>query len=156
MKEFKNGYIQDILTLPDELKSSVSDQDWGQTDAICQTLAAPGGAVYECLRPFANQKRLEFIISVRDSKNDWEEDGIWHDDGSRPLAFSLGLNINPDIIEGGELLLRKKNSEQQSVILPPKFGEIIIFNTGVSGYEHKVRAVTTGHRVVMAGWCYDY
>tara|TARA_Y100000780_G_scaffold155505_1_gene140092 strand:+ start:124301 stop:124783 length:483 start_codon:yes stop_codon:yes gene_type:complete len=155
LKEFKNGFFSDKLTLPEELKEATINKNWGQVDAICERLIVPTGLLFQYLSPYAGQKRIEFIISIRDSKNEWEEDGIWHDDGSRILAFSMGLNLNPDSIEGGQLLLRKKGEQEYSSIPPMEFGEIIVFKTGISNYEHMVKAVTKGHRIVMAGWCYD-
>jgi len=34
----------------------------------------------------------EHIIAIRKAPGD--EEGIWHDDGSRSLGFSLSLNLN--------------------------------------------------------------
>lgn len=154
LNNFENGYFSDNLTLSDQLKQAVLEKNWGQVDAFCKELVTESGLLFNYLRPYANQKKIEFILSVRDSKNDWEEDGIWHDDGSRVLAFSLGLNPEPAQIKGGELLLRPKGVNEFNSIPPMNFGQIIVFKTGVSGYEHMVKEVTEGHRVVMAGWCY--
>lgn len=155
LNNFKNGYFSDNLALPDQLKQAVLEKNWGQVDAFCKELITVSGLLFSYLHPYAKQKKIEFILSVRDSKNDWEEDGIWHDDGSRVLAFSLSLNLEPMQIKGGELLLRPKGVTEFESIPPMNFGQIIVFKTGVSGYEHMVKEVTEGHRVVMAGWCYN-
>lgn len=152
---FQTGFIKDNLALSKELELAVKSADWCHVDQICGQLVLPGGALFERLLPLAKQSRMEYIINVRDAQNDWEEDGIWHDDGSRVLAFTLGLNLDVTSIAGGELLMREKGSPDYSSLPPPAWGELIIFKTGVDGYEHKVTAVTQGLRAVMAGWCYE-
>lgn len=152
---FENSFFKEELNLNDQIKQATIDKDWQKLDALCAKLVMPGGEIFELLKPIVNQSRIEFIINVRDASNEWEEDGIWHDDGSRPLAFSLGLNINPSDIEGGILKLRKKGSHNEDSFSPIPYGEIIVFKTGVENYEHCVFKVTKGIRVVMAGWCYQ-
>ena len=151
---FNNGFFKATVAPPEAIKAALAAKDWCQVDHLCSELVKPGGALYELLWPIANQSRIEYIISVRDAENSWEEDGIWHDDGSRILAFSMGLNLSADEIEGGTLLLRKKGEKLSEQIPPPGFGETIIFKTGVENYEHKVLKVKKSIRVVMAGWCY--
>lgn len=152
---FPGPFVRDKLALPEALSESVKTKNWGQVDRLCADLTRPGGAVFEKLFPLAGQKRMEYIVSVRDAENPWEEDGIWHDDGSRILAFSMGLNLDPGDIKGGELLIRAKGSQDEAhEIAPLAMGEIVVFKTGVDGYEHKVRAVSKGVRIVAAGWCY--
>lgn len=155
-KSFEGSHFRDKLTLSDELRNAVKSQDWSQVDHLCASLITKDSPLFQRLYPYACQSRLEYIINVRDAKNPWEEDGIWHDDGSRVLAFTLGLNLNPNTIEGGDLLIRVKRSCDENIerISAPAFGDLIIFKTGLDNYEHKVEAVKKGHRVVMAGWCY--
>lgn len=142
------------VVLPDTIKQAVLDQNWNNLDEEFSKLITRDGQFSKELKYFFPElNEVEFIISLRDSKNDYEEDGIWHDDGSRILAFSLGLNIDTTSIEGGNLLVRKKGEENSIIIPPPKFGECIFFKTGVWGYEHKICAVTKGYRLIIAGWC---
>ena len=54
--------------------------------------------IFEFLKQFHDFNFIEFIISIRDSQNEWEEDGIWHDDGSRVFAFSLSL-LNQELLD---------------------------------------------------------
>lgn len=152
---FQGPTLRDKLALPDDIKKAVEMRNWGQVDRLCSGLALQGGNLFETLRPLAGQKRIEFIINVRDARNPWEEDGIWHDDGSRIMAFTMGLNLRPETITGGNLLIRRKGDKDALSFSPPGFGELIVFRTGVDGYEHKVQAVVEGLRVVMAGWCYS-
>lgn len=151
---FEKGFFKASVAPPEAIKAALEAKDWCQVDHLCAELVKPGGALYELLWPIAKQSKIEYIISVRDASNSWEEDGIWHDDGSRILAFSMGLNLSADEIEGGTLLLRKKGEKLSEQIPPPSFGETIVFKTGVENYEHKVLKVNKSVRVVMAGWCY--
>ncbi len=96
--------------------------------------------------------KIETMISIRDSKNEWEEDGIWHDDGSRVLAFSLSLTDEAHQVQG-DLEIRKKESLSTQSIPTPAFGTAIIFLTGIHGYEHRTRAVKNGRRIMLVGWC---
>jgi Rps23 Pro-64 3,4-dihydroxylase Tpa1-like proline 4-hydroxylase len=92
------------------------------------------------------------MLAIRDSQNEWEEDGIWHDDGSRQFAISLSLNEFPETIEGGKLGFRKKGEEKITLIPTPKFGEMIVFLSGIHGYEHRTHQVTKGRRIILVGW----
>ena len=147
------GYAQKTLELPDHLKVFLQKQDWQGLDQALTPLIQPQSCLYQALRLYISFETIEYITSVRDAKNEWEEDGIWHDDGSRVLAFSLSLNLNPQEMEGGEIGFRKKNHSQSSLIPIQPYGELMIFATGYWGWEHKVYKVRKGIRVVMAGWC---
>jgi len=146
--------MEEQLPLPQSLKPLIIEKRWQDLDRAVEPLIRPGGVVFKLLHKIIAQKRIEYIISVRDGESPYEEDGIWHDDGSRPLAFSLGLTLDPESVEGGILELREKGDSHvyQWSALP--FGKICVFKTGVDGYEHRVLKVTQGTRVVMAGWCY--
>src|SRR5690606_33254565 len=116
-------------------------------------LTQKDGRLYKFLQEFHDFNEIEFIISIRDSKNEWEEDGIWHDDGSRVFAFSLSLTLDADSIEGGRLGVRLKETQSFLEIPTPSFGGIILFLTGLYGYEHCIHQVKAGKRVIIAGWC---
>tara|TARA_B100001971_G_scaffold111191_1_gene102138 strand:+ start:82333 stop:82818 length:486 start_codon:yes stop_codon:yes gene_type:complete len=150
----KEAFVIRKMVLPDTIKDLIDLEDWKKLDDFFLGACASNGFIFQFMQEFVPElKSLEFIISIRDAKNDYEEDGIWHDDGSRVFAFSLGLNLNPESIEGGNLLIRAKGSMHETSIKPPHFGNCILFKTGIHGYEHKVKAVTKGRRIVIAGWC---
>jgi len=142
------------VVLPDTIKRAVKEQNWNLLDEEFTKLVKPNAPFFNELKHFFPEiKEVEFIISLRSSLNEHEEDGIWHDDGSRVFAFSLGLNLGPEKIKGGKLLLRKKGEESYQELASPKYGECYFFKTGVWGYEHKICQVTQGERLIIAGWC---
>ena len=149
----QSGHFKGKLVLNDTVKRAVSESDWDLLDNEFHKLTNNDGDLFKYLRAVSSFESIEFIISIRDSENEWEEDGIWHDDGSRSLAFSLSLMMEPEKIEGGVLELRKKGLVESIKIPPFSFGEIIVFLTGTSGFEHKINQVTKGARIIIAGWC---
>lgn len=150
---FQNGFHLSYFTLGDEIRSLVEEEKWEQLDLEFQKLTKKDGRLFQFLNQYHDFNDIEFIISIRDSLNEWEEDGIWHDDGSRVFAFSLSLTLNADSITGGRLAVREKGSERYLEIPTPSFGTIILFLTGVYGYEHKIHQVISGKRIIIAGWC---
>lgn len=150
----QNAFIRTQVVLPDTIIRHVNNKKWELLDEEFLHLTSPDQALFNFFKSYLPKlKNIEFIINIRDANNEYEEDGIWHDDGSRELAFSIGLNQRPKNIEGGKLKIRKKNSTEHQEIFPPSLGECYIFKTGIWGYEHKVTAVTKGRRIVIAGWC---
>jgi hypothetical protein len=161
-----HGYRIESLTdeLPRAIHELVARRDWAALDAAIAHETRPGGVIFERLRPHARFASIEHIISIRATTPEYaDEDGIWHDDGSRVLAFSLSLTLAPEAIEGGRLQIRRRGLTPQGAQTPedaadaeiqtPPFGTMIVFATGQSGYEHRIRAVTRGERVIIAGWC---
>jgi len=127
------------------------EKKWKELDQYFLQISKPGGQLRHFFNDYLDYEKLEHIIAIRTAPDD--EDGIWHDDGSRFLGFSLSLNLHPETIEGGNLSFKKKE-EKDGVAFPPQpYGTIIIFLSGLSGYEHMVSAVTKGERIVIAGWC---
>lgn len=147
------GFCLDYLNISPRIIECIKKNDWNIVDKEFQKLTSPGGEIFNLLLNYFCFKNIEFMISIRDSANNWEEDGIWHDDGSRVGAFSLSLTLEPEKIEGGILGIRKKGEEQFHKIPTPPLGTMIIFLTGTSGHEHRIHAVTKGRRIVVAGWC---
>jgi len=147
------GFCLENLNIPNKIHYIVQKQDWETLDQEFQQLTSPRGLLYQTLLKYICFKSIEFMISIRDSSNEWEEDGIWHDDGSRILAFSLSLTLEHEKIEGGYLGIRKKGEQNFVKISTPPFGTMIVFLTGIHGYEHKIHQVTKGRRIVIAGWC---
>jgi hypothetical protein len=136
------------------MRELILKRDWVGLDGALQTETRPGGSVYDALTPFAPFSGIEFIISIRSSLECPDEDGIWHDDGSRVLAFSLSLSPSPEEIQGGRLEIRKRQGSESAESIPtPPYGTLIVFATGQDGFEHKINRVTQGERIIAAGWC---
>lgn len=146
-----NGYIKTQFPLEADVKTLVLEKRWRELDEHFLALSRPGGSLRDFLNLYLEYEKLEHIIALRSAPDD--EEGIWHDDGSRFLGFSLSLNLSPSEIAGGELLFKKKE-EKEGVVFPAQpWGTIVLFLSGIFGYEHKVTAVTKGERLVIAGWC---
>ena len=150
---FQNGFFLSHVGLPEEVRTYVETENWKALDEKFRELTSKGGTLYNFLQNYHDFESIEFIIAVRDSQNEWEEDGIWHDDGSRVFAFSLSLTLHPEEIEGGRLGVRRKGEESFLQIPTPSFGGIIMFLTGLYGFEHKIHQVKKGKRIIIAGWC---
>ncbi len=148
---FSQGYHKTYFTLSDEIRNLVTTENWNELDAEFKKLTVKEGRLFKFLNDFHDFTSIEFIISIRDSVNEWEEDGIWHDDGSRVFAFSLSLTLSD--VEGGRLGVRLIGSDAFTQVPTPSFGGIILFLTGIYGYEHKIHQVTQGRRIIIAGWC---
>lgn len=151
---FKEGfYISDFPYLKEETKEMVKNNDWKSLDKYISDLITPNGELFQFLRKFHEFESIEYIIALRDGSNPDEDDGIWHDDGSRVFAFSLSLTLDHLNIQGGKLGMRKKGQDHFIEITTQEFGKIILFLTGLYGYEHKIHKVEQGQRLVIAGWC---
>lgn len=148
---FSQGYHTTYFTLGDEIRELVANEKWTELDEEFKKLTSKDGRLFKFLNSYHDFNSIEFIISIRDANNEWEEDGIWHDDGSRVFAFSLSLTLEAP--EGGRLGVRRIREENFTQIPTPSFGGIILFLTGMYGFEHKIHQVTKGKRVIIAGWC---
>ena len=140
------------LELPDCWRKAIMDENWPLLDFYTGEFTSPGGIIFEALSPYKKFQSIERILSIRRHP---DEDGIWHDDGSRVLAFTLSLMENPQDIIGGDLLIRPKCTDDDQIVrIPPQeYGTLLVFKTGVEGYEHRVLKVTQGMRIICAGWC---
>lgn len=147
------GFHLTHFPLSEDIRHLVRTENWKALDDAFKALTAPGGRLFGFLKTFHDFSSIEFIISIRDADNDWEEDGIWHDDGSRVFAFSLSLTEDAEKIQGGKLGVRRKNAEEMELVPTPEFGGIILFLTGTYGWEHCIHRVSKGRRVIIAGWC---
>jgi hypothetical protein len=151
---FSEGFCLREFPLDPLWNEQTSREAWEELDASFKRSVAPGGAFFQFLSQYYVFASVEFIISIRDSKNEWEEDGIWHDDGSRVFAFSLSLTPDGGVSSGGHLEMRRKGEEQIIASIPtPLPGTAILFLTGMHGFEHRTRQVLEGRRVILAGWC---
>lgn len=148
---FTQGFHLTQFPLPLGIFELVQQENWKELDDEFMQLTSHQGALFNFLQSFYDFNSVEFIISIRDAQNNWEEDGIWHDDGSRVFAFSLSLTSQ--VLQGGILGIRPKGQLEMRQLPTPAFGGIILFLTGTHGYEHKIHQVTHGRRVIIAGWC---
>jgi hypothetical protein len=149
------GFRLTQVQLPPWIREHVVARDWMALDQAMSREVRPGGVIFGELLRYRNFSEIEFIISIRSSIREPDDDGIWHDDGSRLLAFSLSLTLDPEAVVGGVLEIRKRSVEHrgsQAVPTQP-FGTMIVFATGVMGFEHKINRVIQGERVIIAGWC---
>lgn len=145
-----NGHRFINLELPSMVQEWVLAKDWNQLDAWVQQQTQSQGLIGREFAKYLGDFNCEHILSLRQSP---DEDGIWHDDGSRDMAFSLSLNLKPDTINGGSLMLRNKQTPSVLHEIPPqKYGKMVLFLTGKQGFEHKTCAVSKGERLVAAGW----
>ena len=153
----ERGFIVADFPLPPIILTFLEEAKWYELDQYFLEISKTNGLLRNFLSDYLDYDFLEHIIAIRSAPED--EEGIWHDDGSRFLGFSLSLNRVPKSIEGGELRFRKKNYlspylDNPIEIFPPlPYGKIVIFLSGVYGFEHMVSAVTIGQRIVIAGWC---
>jgi hypothetical protein len=154
-----SGFSVTRIVLPALIRGRVVARDWDALDRLMRTETRPGGCVFERLRSYAQFAEIEFIIAIRSSRVEPDEDGIWHDDGTRLLAFSLSLTLDPAAIQGGRLEIRRRGIEgvplgtKSHAIETPPFGTMIVFATGQQGFEHKINRVSGGERIIIAGWC---
>lgn len=143
--------IQKTYPLNPQIIEYVKTENWPAIDQYFLESEKPGGELFQFMTNFLPLTTIEHIISIRCPPGD--EDGIWHDDGSRILGFTLSLTLNPAEITGGHLKFRQKN-ETDFIELPIRpLGEMLVFKTGIYGFEHMVTAVKAGKRVLIAGWC---
>ena len=147
----KDGFFQVRLDLPVEVGRFLEDQDYNKLDLYLKRSLEEGGILYNVLQHFCSIHKSEHLIAIRDGQ--YDEDGIWHDDGSRELAFTLALVRDLEQLDGGVLLFRRKSSPSQVYSIPTApYGTLTIIKTGQQGYEHRVEKVTRGKRVICAGW----
>lgn len=148
---FNQGFIIKEFPLTEKVLESVNENNWKALDNEFLKLTQKDGLIFNFLRQFHEFNQIEFIISIRDALDPDQEDGIWHDDGSRLMAFSLSLTQHP--FEGGLLEFKNNSKNFYTTIKTPEFGKGIIFLTGEYGYLHKINQVTRGKRIIIAGWC---
>lgn len=146
------GYLLTEIALPPITRSLVIAQQWENLEKLMGALLLPGAGLRKGLERHKSFTSVEHMLALRDGANSEEEDGIWHDDSSRVLAFSLALNFF-GLPEGGQLEIRRRGEESGVALGPFEPGRLIIFNTGLDGFEHRTRKVTAGLRLVCAGWC---
>ncbi len=153
------GFLSLPLQLPDSWQNYVGAEDYDSLYREAEDAIRVEGFINKALKPLLkeifieSEPEWELMLAKRLGPQDEDEEGIWHDDGSRRLAISLSLNKNPQSISGGELLLRQKDNPQKIKTLETQgWGTLLVFATGQWGWEHKVTRVTTGNRLVLVAW----
>jgi len=146
----KKGFMQMKLDFPSGFAKSLKDCDWLEVDQKFAGYLEKNGYLRAILDQFHPYDTTEHMIAIRDAKVD--EDGIWHDDGSRHFAFTWSFNDDPEL-QGGELLFKDRGSDECVVIDPPSYETLTVFLTGEYNYEHKVNRVLKGVRKTLVGWC---
>lgn len=149
--DFPGGLIETQFPLSPPMLSALDSENWVQLDQLFKSACQEGGSLRQFLGQYLDFSHLEHIIAIRSAPED--EDGIWHDDGSRILGFSLSLTRNSAQVQGGVLQFRPFGSPEMQSFTTRPIGTILLFLTGTSGFEHRVTAVTSGRRIVIAGWC---
>ncbi len=146
------GYLKIKLPLDSKWESLVKQENWPLLDQLVRRSFTNPGPLFDLFQSIHPYQYFENIISIRDASDEFEEDGIWHDDGSRLFACSLSLTLHPQELEGGVLGIRKKEGGPIVYVPTPEFATAIIFKTGIDGFEHRIHKVTKGRRIIMAGW----
>ncbi|MBC7429107.1 MAG: 2OG-Fe(II) oxygenase [Bacteriovorax sp.] len=147
----KYNILEVTYPLPEKIMADLQNENWQAIDQYFLEAGRPGGTLFEFLRCYLVCDSIEHIIAIRSGPDD--EDGIWHDDGSRILGFTISLNLNPELITGGELRFKKKTEQEWQTVSTRKLGKMMLFKTGFYGFEHMVTAVKNGRRIIIAGWC---
>lgn len=147
---FKNGVTLLSYPVNDQIKKSVEKRSWEEVDQEFYRLCGHEGELFKFLQRFHRFQSIEHMLAIRDPSVD---EGIWHDDGSRYMAFTISLTKEHHLVEGGNLLFRKKGQSELTKLPTPEFGVMTLFLTGHYGYEHKIQRVEDGERIVLVGWC---
>lgn len=146
-----NGHLKLNYPINNHAQALIKAKSWPELDQLAAAWLSPTGTLRSILSEYCGFNSIEHILALRSHPDD---EGIWHDDGSRLMAFSLSLTLDHYNVQGGEIFIRAKENEldcHQFSTQP--LGTLIIFNTGRDGYEHRVSAVKSGERLVLAGWC---
>lgn len=144
-----SGYTLVDLPVPPEARELALAENWAELDALMKR--AVDERIKPLLKGFKAFDSIEHMLALREGDNPDEEDGIWHDDSSRQLAFSWSLNFW-GLPVGGTLGIRPFGGAAVELgPYPP--GTLIVFHTGVDGFEHRTARVRAGRRLVCAGWC---
>jgi hypothetical protein len=147
--KWTNGHQLLDLPLPVGAEALAKAESWPALDQLMKE------AVEKSLKPlllkFKKFESIEHMLAIRHGDDPEEEDGIWHDDSSRVLAFSWSMNFW-GLPSGGTLGIREFGKKEIELgPYPP--GKLIVFNTGIDGFEHRTSRVLKGKRLVCAGWC---
>jgi hypothetical protein len=145
---FEKGQKSFIWEVPSNWTEAIENKDWNSLDNLAFEALGETGQLREVLAKLCPVQKIEHLISLREAP---DEDGIWHDDGSRDLAFSLALSLKPFKGDGLSLRIKGENQSAYSLGYRP-YGTLTCFLTGSNGFEHRTNQVLSGSRLVLAGW----
>lgn len=95
-------------------------------------------------------EHLQYTIYEKDQHYDWHIDS-WDDQiipMTRKISYSVLLS-NPDEYEGGELEIVPFGMFHKSILVKPKAGSVVFFD---SLFPHKVHPVKNGTRKTLVSW----
>ena len=144
------GVTQELLSLPEELKQLAFKENWQELEKYFASHIQNKTGFYQKISSLLKIENIEYMLALRLPP---DEDGIWHDDGSRELGFSISLCLGPEEISGGEFCFKSKTEKETRLFKPGEFGTLTCFRTGKYGFEHKVSQVLSGRRLMFVGWC---
>lgn len=150
----KQGFCKTFINLPVTWRNYCLEGNWETLYQEATAAMKPGQWLSNYLKALtAKDYEFELMLSQRVGPQDEEDEGIWHDDASRDMAFSLSLTLDELAVSGGTLGLRKKNDLSNLIEIPTqKYGTLLCFPTGKYGWDHKIARVTQGKRLVLVGW----
>lgn len=153
------GPFKKSLELPLSWRNYVSKQDWDSLYEACLSALKDGQCLSNVLKSLTLESfqtetfDYEIMLALRTGPQDEEEEGIWHDDGSRDFALSISLNPEPHTIDGGEVYVRQKQApEVVSSLENLPWGHFWVFPTGKYGWDHRTSRVNSGNRLVLVIW----
>jgi hypothetical protein len=147
--KWTKGYELFDRPLPLKAPELAMSENWPALDELMQATVHTELKLF--LHQFKKFDSIEHMLAIRNGDDLEEEDGIWHDDSSRVLAFSWSMNFW-GLPTGGTLGIREFGKKEIELgPYPP--GTLIVFNTGIDGFEHRTSRVQKGRRLVCAGWC---
>ena len=87
------GFLKIKFPLPDRILPFVKNRNWQELDSFFGQSVLPSGPLFEMLKNYHKFQSIEHMLAIRNAEED--EDGIWHDDGSRYIAFFTLVNSMP-------------------------------------------------------------
>lgn len=154
-----DGPCHKNLELPLSWRNYVLTKDWDALYKACLDALKDGQFLFNTLKSLTSENfqtelfDYEIMLAQRVGPQDEEEEGIWHDDGSRDFALSISLNPEPENIKGGEVFVRQKSAPDVIKCLENlPWGHFWAFPTGKYGWDHRTSRVTYGNRLVLVIW----
>ena len=102
-----DGHLLLQLDLSREILDSARERDFNRLDSLMNEFIQK--RLSPMLSEYKEFNHIEHIISYRRGDDPYEEDGIWHDDGTRVLAFFFSLGF------ACLVLVRKRPFQQRSL-----------------------------------------
>lgn len=160
LEELKEkGFTKGSCDLPLSWRNLIDQKDWETLYKDCLGALKDGQWLANLVKEHSKslfeteEFEWEIMLALREGPQDPEDEGIWHDDGSRDFALSISLNPSPTSYQGGSVLVRPKDNIQEIKELGPlPWGHYWLFATGRYGWDHRTTIVTHGNRLVLVLW----